>query len=184
MAGEHSTLTTCKAQYADALTEKFLNSAARFCLNPETEVIASERTDFLKDEISRALDFSLQLWAQRSRLGVMDLATFHRHKLGKYVYHSELMEPHQSQSSEPPENYHGRPILMVVQPAIVAFGTEDGCDYHEISRVWLKARVCMASRQRLTRIKQPADAFRDHALDSAQVDCPDESVLLAIHRTC
>lgn len=88
-----------------------------------------------------ALEFSLQLWAQRSRLDTMDLQMFHRHELGKYVHYSELMQPHQSQRSEAPEVYHGRRILMVVQPAIVAFGTEDGRKYDEISRVWLNARV-------------------------------------------
>lgn len=143
MAGENPTLATCKARYADALTDKFLNSAARLCLKQETEWRAGERMNFLKDEISRALEFSLQLWAQRSRLDVMDLQMFHHHELGKYVHYSELMEPHQSQRSEAPEDYHGRRILMVVQPAIVAFGTEDGRDYDEISRVCLKGRVWM-----------------------------------------
>ncbi|KAG6365979.1 hypothetical protein INS49_000155 [Diaporthe citri] len=143
MAGENPTLATCKARYADALTDKFLNSAARFCLKQEAEWRACERTNFLKDEISRALEFSLQLWAQRSRVDAVDLQMFHRHDLGKYVHCSELMEPHQSQRSEAPEDYHGRRMLMVVQPAIVAFGTEDGRDYDEISRVWLKARVLM-----------------------------------------
>lgn len=32
--------------------------------------------------------------------------------------------------------------------------------------------------------KQRVYALRDHALDSEQVDCPDESALLAIHGTC
>lgn len=67
----------------------------------------------------------------------------HRHELVKYVHYSELMEPHQSQRSEVPKDYHGRRILMVVQPAIVAFGTEDRRNYDEISRLWLKARVLM-----------------------------------------
>lgn len=146
-ACENPALATCKARYADALTEKFLNSAARFCLKQETEWRAGERTNFLKDEISRALEFSLQLWAQRSRPDAMDLQMFHRHELCNYVHFSGLMEPHQSQRPEAPEDYHGRRILMVVQPAIVAFGTEDGRGYDEISRVWLKARVLMGESE-------------------------------------
>lgn len=142
-AGGNPTLAACKARRANALADEFLNGPASLCLRQETEERAVDRVDFLKDEISQALDFSLQLWAQRSRLDAMDLKVFHRHSLERYVHQSELMEPHQSQSSDAPEDYHGRRILMVVQPAVVAFGTEDGRDYGEISRVWLKARVWM-----------------------------------------
>ncbi|KAF3770178.1 hypothetical protein M406DRAFT_53764 [Cryphonectria parasitica EP155] len=49
------------------------------------------------------------------------------------------MDLHQSQRPEPA--LLGKPLLMVLQPAIVACGTEEGRKYDQVSRIWLKARV-------------------------------------------
>lgn len=57
---------------------------------------------------------------------------------------SEYAEPHKSQlalAEDDEISYHNLPVGMILQPAIVAVGTEDGERYGEITRVWLKAQI-------------------------------------------
>ena len=130
-------LLAARTQYATSLVHKFVNGPARFLLDPAN---LDSREGRLEEEMSLAMQLSARLWSQRSRVGCLDLQTF---RDATFCASGNYLEAHQSQERDidPPNFYDGLPVEMVVQPAIVAFGTEDGQGYSAISRVWLKGRV-------------------------------------------
>lgn len=128
------------------LAEKFLDSGAKHLLDCPSKDVEKNHRKLLKLEFEKALEYSLQLWSQRSILKCMDLEAFQ--SLGKTTYDPpfRFMEPHQSQELDSSSAFRGSPITMVIQPAIVAWGTEEGERYDEATRVWLKSRVWLGNK--------------------------------------
>lgn len=136
-------LAEARAQHAHKLTEQFLKGAARCLLREPADL--DHHQQFLTEEFKRALQFSSSLWSQRSVVRSLDLKALEQINGGRFQgvregSDLELLEMHQSQRQDSSASA-GLPLIMVVQPAVVACGTENGVKYDQISRVWLKARV-------------------------------------------
>jgi hypothetical protein len=152
-----------RSQYARILTQNFVNGSARFLLDP---TITDARGGRLEEEINLAMQLSARLWSQRSRVGCLDLQVFHN---TAFSASADYLEAHQSQEKDidPPNFYDGLPVGIVVQPAIVAFGTEEGQGYSAISRVWLKARVWV---DRTGARRQEAEHARQRQAEEAHLN--------------
>ncbi|KAH7027908.1 uncharacterized protein B0I36DRAFT_365041 [Microdochium trichocladiopsis] len=133
-------LHKAQLQISRCYAEEFLKGAARFLCKELDAENMELRNARLAELVEQALIMSTQLWSQRSRVycGTME---FFDATIPQDQNHTE---PHKSQIrlvEEDEAAYHNLPLGMVVQPAILAIGTEDGQRYHEVTRVWLKAQL-------------------------------------------
>ncbi|KAK3493608.1 hypothetical protein B0T13DRAFT_530870 [Neurospora crassa] len=161
-------LIESRLNYARRLKERFLSGAARFLLQDQDPagIAALERS--LTEHIDDALRFSVQLWA---RPGPIRFHGFQALGNQKFKPDNRLMGlchaqmPKEAAPSAlpahllgqvgpetpgPPGYYDGRPVIMVVQPAVEGIevgggGREDDSKPRKISRVWMKARVLVAT---------------------------------------
>ncbi|KAK3348635.1 hypothetical protein B0T25DRAFT_569314 [Lasiosphaeria hispida] len=136
--GNHK-LASYRRQYTQYLTAAFLDGPPRFLLCDKA--LSSTCAGKLAEEINNALKFSTSLWSGRSSIQKVGLSDFQQRFQGKFKHGSEEMELYRGTRGEDMEAYGDQPILVVVQPAIVAIGTEDGDEYDSARRVWMKAQV-------------------------------------------
>jgi hypothetical protein len=127
-------LEEAQASYRQHMVQNFLSSPAKWLFRKENDNI---RDESLAEDIEDALKFSLQLWGQRANIecyGIEAFAdqTFPRYKPNWWELHQSLDE-----YDERPD----LPIRMVIQPAMLAFGNEEGTNYSSEPRVWMRARV-------------------------------------------
>ncbi|KAK0672349.1 hypothetical protein QBC41DRAFT_243451 [Cercophora samala] len=153
-------LVESRLNYARKLRDRFLGSAARFLLNDQ-DALGIERLErVLTEMIDDALRFSCKLWSQPGGVrirGWRDLSEFKNgYKKGmKAVNICQAQDKSYTGSKEAmtgsgPENdgektdeNEGRPVIMLVQPAVEAVLD---VDHHAApSPVWLKARVMVAA---------------------------------------
>lgn len=125
---------------AKRLTENFLGGPARYLLQHLTEQEGHECFEWLVDQIDRALTKSTHLWTHRSYMKCVGLEGG---SLDFLDIRSEVAKPHLMQHPGDPTSYDGLPITMLVQPAVVVFGTEEGEAYQTMRRVWMPARVLL-----------------------------------------
>ncbi|KAK3500424.1 uncharacterized protein B0T23DRAFT_41533 [Neurospora hispaniola] len=158
-------LVESRLNYARRLKERFLSGPARFLLHDQDPAGIANLERTLTEYIDDALIFSCQLW---SRPGPIRFHGFTA--LGGKLFKpsDRLMSLCHAQSPQapnaipahlgqvgsetpgPPGYYDGRPVVMVVQPAIetieVGGGREDDPNKpRKIAKVWLKARVLVAT---------------------------------------
>ncbi|OAQ71363.1 hypothetical protein VFPPC_13509 [Pochonia chlamydosporia 170] len=125
---------------AKRLTENFLGGPARYLLQHLTEQEGHECFEWLVDQIDRALTKSTHLWTHRSYMKCVGLEGG---GLDFLDITSEVAKPHPMHHPGDPTSYDGLPITMLVQPAVVVFGTEEGEAYQTMRRVWMPARVLL-----------------------------------------
>lgn len=130
-----------RARYARMLADKFLRGTAQFLLKSQSLEQRESCFGRLEQQLDLALQQSAKLWTHRSFMRCLDLGEIKRLRWDTMKVAPGAMQTHQSQKLEQPAQYNDQPIIMVVQPAIVACGTEEGQNYGAISRVWLRARV-------------------------------------------
>ncbi|KAK0724595.1 hypothetical protein B0H67DRAFT_108878 [Lasiosphaeris hirsuta] len=135
---ETSQLASYRRQYAQHLATAFLKGPSRFLLRDKLTDTCAGR---LTEEIDNALKFSVTLWSGRSDIQMEGLEDFQERFQGKFKQGSDEMELHRGNKGEDVKAYRDQPILVVVQPAIVALGTEEGDEYDSARRVWMKAQV-------------------------------------------
>ncbi|KAL4933395.1 uncharacterized protein BDV17DRAFT_251822 [Aspergillus undulatus] len=118
---------------------EFLAGPAHALLN-ENDRDAHSRE--LRSLYKSAAQLALALWSQRSFI-----ATHKLHDLPWFTVTSALMEVHRLQHlDEDDTSMDGKGILLVVQPAVLAFGSEDADRYDEY-KVWAPAVVLVYSKQ-------------------------------------
>lgn len=128
-----------RKRYAKTLTKSFLESSARLFLKHLTSEESDDRNAMLEEEFDNALQYSVRIWAQRSSIRVWDLGRFGAQTSNTLDHNCS--EIYRTQATKGPEQLEGRPVVLVVQPAIVAFGTEEGYSYDRPTRAWIKAQI-------------------------------------------
>ncbi|KAK0629464.1 hypothetical protein B0T17DRAFT_487861 [Bombardia bombarda] len=159
-------LIDSRLNYTRRLKERFLSGAARFLLQNQ-DPSGIERLELrLARQIDDALRFSCQIWSLISPIrliGWKELQGKEFTSLSEVMTLCNAQAPtltaravqsqgggSRSKHETPPPGYHdGRPVVVVVQPAVEALATEtmgDGfeTDSENVSRVWTKARVLVA----------------------------------------
>jgi hypothetical protein len=96
----------------------------------------------LGEEVDKALQFSLELFSSRSQVRCESLRSLPVDWIRVFKPTNPVLELYQADRIDHPEEYDGRPVTMVVQPAIIAWGNEDGRDYSAY-RVLTKGQVCV-----------------------------------------
>lgn len=97
----------------------------------------------LKKLLHETGEYFTRLWSQRVLIKTMDMEDF-RGQLFRIA--SDEYDPHPRLKLETDDTrLDGNRIQMVVQPAIVAFGTEQGEGYDKVRKMWSKATVWVSS---------------------------------------
>ncbi|KAF5620237.1 hypothetical protein F52700_11557 [Fusarium sp. NRRL 52700] len=139
--GQNEVLTDARICHAKYLTEIFLRSPACNLLVDVPDEKWQSRYDGLQEQIDQALEKSLELWAHRSRMRCLALPQLRDQGPLHFDSRSELMQLHRVHGVDNWPKYDGSPVVVVVQPAIVVYGTESGDNYSCMRRVWMPAKV-------------------------------------------
>lgn len=116
----------------------FLEGPARHLLHTVQEDATSDRVQRLENIFQAAGNLSCQLWTQRTYFECQGLQDLKDELLS---IDSEILEMHPLvHLDEAPARLNERPITMVVNPLVKAWGTDEAEDYDQ-SRVWAKAVV-------------------------------------------
>ncbi|KAI1955464.1 hypothetical protein LOZ58_006762 [Ophidiomyces ophidiicola] len=127
----HQRETACK-RLACAIMNGPISRICREATREENELRSESLAGLLLD----ASNISAGLWTQRNNIKCLWL-----HDLGKFQVNSPFMSAHRLQKlDEGDTRLGGNDILAVIQPAVLAYGSNEGENYKEW-RVWLKAIV-------------------------------------------
>jgi hypothetical protein len=139
--GKNKALVDARICHAKYLTNMFLQSTAcnLFKYLPKEDL--QGRRDGLQEQIDQALQKSLELWAHRSQMRCVALPQLCDQGRLDFDLGSGLMQLHRAYQVDDWRKYEGSRIVMVVQPAIVVYGTERGDNYSCMRRVWAPAKV-------------------------------------------
>lgn len=161
-------LIESRLNYARKLKEKFLGGPARFLLGDQPAAGIDKLERRLHDIIDDSLRFSCRIWSRPTPLRIHDMAD-----LGGKPFSStnplmrlcHVQAPRaeektsRDENGQSPPGYHdGRPVIMVLQPAIESIAdsskdnkTTPGLD--EIAKLWTRARVLVSSPARAAALK-------------------------------
>lgn len=161
-------LIEARLNYSRKLKDKFLGSSARFLLHEQETGGIGELEMSLSNLIDSALRFSCQLWSRDTPVrihGWKELGgkRFYSTNDVTRLCHAQSTTPCCSPDDEASLSPHsaisptasdiisdpheGRPVLMVVQPAIETIRVR-GDDDEPPPKLWLRARVLVAASQR------------------------------------
>ncbi|KAF5670342.1 P-loop containing protein [Fusarium circinatum] len=157
LGGREQALLDARTRFARDLSSRFLRGPARHLLRSLSDEEWQDCSSGLEEQINQALQQSLGLWTHRSYMRCYDLPILQQLGCDVFEAGSDLMQPHQAhQLGQPKQSqHHGTPIVMVVQPAIVVCGTEEGEDYGHIRRVWMPAKVFNSNGQNIILVDTP-----------------------------
>ncbi|KAK5942985.1 hypothetical protein PMZ80_003990 [Knufia obscura] len=113
------------------------------------------RRTSLKNLLHDTGEYLTQLWMQKVHIATLDLP-----ELGHSPFRigAEEYEPHNRlklDDEKTDTSLDGWPIQMVVQPAIVACGNEQGADYAKLKKIWTRAIVWVSSGGRSDPVRPP-----------------------------
>lgn len=131
-----------KQTYCRGLITKFETSQAKALYRECSEDEVLDRRTQLSEIFRECADVFSALWAQKVALSSLD-----RDKLLKQPFdvHSREFEAHASHKLDEGETeLDGKPIQLIVEPAIIAWGNEYGEGYDQY-KVWTKAVVWVSS---------------------------------------
>jgi hypothetical protein len=126
-----------------AIHEACLQHAEKLLKTSYSLLIKDTHADNMKKELEKLLleagDLSYHLWTQK-----VDIEYFSLKELPtNFDQKHEYLEEHPSQKAQVMENeasLDGKPIWLVVHPAVLAYGDSDGSNYDAFN-VWKKATV-------------------------------------------
>ncbi|KAF7862562.1 hypothetical protein EAF04_007435 [Stromatinia cepivora] len=118
-------------QRANIQAENFINSVANNLFDKTPKLMNK-----LQDLYQEAANLSYHLWTRRAVLKISTLNELNP----LFDINDRMMTLHTMVKEDFENKLTGQPITLVVNPAIVAYGTEDGEDY-ETPRVWAPAEV-------------------------------------------
>lgn len=130
------------SRIAVQLTENFLKGPARYLLLDLSNENEPLTKNALEDIFSSAARLALSLWTQKSYLKCLDLRDFSlfsngRDEIGAHALH------HLDDDDD--TRLNGQQVLLIVQPALIAFGNDDA-EHYEQHKVWAKAMVLVDER--------------------------------------
>jgi hypothetical protein len=155
------TFVESRLNYARKLKERFLGGAARYLLQDQDSPGIERLERMLTNIIDDALRFSCSLW---TRVAPLRLHTWQDLNNKEFISPNELVtwchaqapvrsvrvhesgNNNENRSPSPQEEQGGRPIVMIVQPALVTDnlslqGVPVGTGADDVALVWLRARV-------------------------------------------
>lgn len=168
-------------RYYDDVTKEFIKGPAAHLLSPQNENGIGERRTILRGILEEAGELSIQL--RKQRVGIRCLY-FDSAKVihNGFQSSSELMEPHDCMCLEEGTNtLDGKQIAMVVEPAIVAYWTDN--DGIEKEKVWAKSVVWVEGWDQAKTGEGPGNDIRDHhslTIDEVQPDLEKTSITSTI----
>ncbi|KAL2819287.1 hypothetical protein BDW59DRAFT_151585 [Aspergillus cavernicola] len=120
----------------------FLSGPVGILLQPSTEPTESNLHDKRLQELQtlykEAAQLALTLWSQRAHMTCQKLQD-----LPRFTVTSEMMSAHRLHHlDEDDTSLDGTSVLLVVQPAILAFGSEDA-EHYDQHKVWAPATVLL-----------------------------------------
>ncbi|KAF5972517.1 hypothetical protein FCOIX_9311 [Fusarium coicis] len=139
--GKNEALIHRRIGHAKYLTNMFLQSPACSLLKDLSSEELQGCSDGLEEQIDQALQKSLELWAHRSQMRCIALPQLRDGGRLDFDLGSGLMQLHRAYQVDDWRKYEGSHIVVVVQPAIVVYGTERGDNYSCMRRVWAPAKV-------------------------------------------
>ncbi|KAG9496348.1 hypothetical protein J7337_012935 [Fusarium musae] len=139
--GKNEALIDARLCHAKYLTNMFLQSPACNLLRHLPNEELQGRSDGLHEQIDQALQKSLELWTHRSQMRCVALPQLRDQGRLDFDLGSGLMQLHRAYQVDDWRKYEGSRIVVVVQPAIVVYGTERGDNYSCMRRVWAPAKV-------------------------------------------
>lgn len=152
MPRDHETPTAAQKASAkrreeryDELVDQFDKGRSSCLYRPCTQSELFRRRTSLKNLLHDTGEYLTRLWSQKVYIEILDLAEL-RHNPFKIA--AEEYEPHNRLKLDDEQNdtrLDGWPIQAVVQPAIVAYGNEQGEEYAKLRKIWSKAIVWVSS---------------------------------------
>ena len=130
-----------REKYYGVLVSKFESSSAQFLYRESDKQHTLERRTQLLEIFRSTGEMFSRLWSQKACIEVWDL-----HTISKYLFklESDHLEAHATHKLEAGDtSMDGKPIEIVVEPAIIAWGNERGESYNT-HKVWAKAVVRMS----------------------------------------
>ncbi|KAL0475899.1 hypothetical protein QR685DRAFT_62710 [Neurospora intermedia] len=167
-------LIESRLNYARKLKEKFLGGPARYLLGEQDAAGIEKLERRLHDLIDETLRFSCRLWSRPTPVRLHDLGDLKNQKFSaSHPYMrlchvqaprgmEEVQQPRKNDSSDrdsPPGYHDGRPVIMVLSPAIESIidSSKDNKKaapaMDETPRVWVRARVLVSSPARAAAMK-------------------------------
>jgi hypothetical protein len=129
-------------------SESFQHESRKFATG-SAALLVRRMDDSMQQDYQRSLDnlfneageLAVSLWEQRPAIKGLFLPELSRET---YRVDSPVMQLHAMHHLDDNEDRRldGKPIKIVVHPAILGMGTHDGEDY-DLARVWAKAEVCL-----------------------------------------
>jgi hypothetical protein len=141
--GQSSSHLQKKEEYYHHTTFLFDSGPARVLYRQCDSQHASQRHKELLEIMRTAGQLFISLWKQKVFIAAWGLEKFQ--KMPFSIASNEMMAHPAMGLEEGDTRMDGWPVQMVVQPAIVAFGNEDGSNYNEY-KVWAKALVWLSPR--------------------------------------
>ncbi|CAD6443797.1 70c1f9a8-8226-42b3-a15d-2109d72ed539 [Sclerotinia trifoliorum] len=118
-------------QRAKIQAENFINSPANNLFDKTPELMIK-----LQNLYQEAGNLSYHLWTRRAVLKILTLNELNP----SFDINDRMMTLHNMVKEDVENKLTGQPITLVVNPAIISYGTEDGEDY-ESPRIWTPAEV-------------------------------------------
>jgi hypothetical protein len=150
-----------KIQYFAESAKQFINGPAKILFSPQSEDDIDSRFTSLRDILQAAGDLSIQLRKQKVGISCLYIDSSQLIQKG-FQPNSGLMEPHDGMCLEDGNHtLDGEEIVMVVEPAIVAYWTGDGEE--KKGKIWAKSVVWINGWDRVEVEKefQPLTTDRD-----------------------
>jgi hypothetical protein len=121
------------------LTDVFYDGPARHLLKATDEGVLNQGFQDLEGISQYAGEISHRVWSQQAILEVLGLPKL---KNLPFSVHSEHMQAHALHllEDDDDDSCDGKPVNLVVHPAVLAYGGGSGEDYGT-HRVWMKAVV-------------------------------------------
>jgi len=147
------TQSECRLNYARKLKERFLGSAVRFLLKDQPPSGIEKLETRLFEQIDDALRFSCKLWSHPISLRIHGGREFSGTVFTSSAPMMDLCHmqasvqgavPKDGSGTPPPGYFDGRPVMMVMQPAIEAVDYSRAQTSSSRTRLWLKSRVFVA----------------------------------------
>jgi hypothetical protein len=131
---------TAFEKYCDHVIDKFFHSYGPL-LHPEMQEQARQT---LREPVVKFGEFAIQLWSMRSDVRFGELPYFSKRPFA--LRSDEMRVARAVRLGDYDTSLDGRPIQVVVQPLITAYGTPDGRKYQR-RRIWSKAVVWVSSKK-------------------------------------
>ena len=136
-----------RERYYQKLVEDFMSSDRVYLLQPCGPPEREKRSARLLEIFRSTGEFACKLWSQKVNITLVGAEKLVQKPFSMDDNLFEAHATHTSRLDADPKSMDGMPIQLVVEPGILAWGTERGEAYQSY-KVWLKAVVWMTTEAR------------------------------------